>query len=111
MNIFEGNTSFDLYQTGLIENIQTQKYAYDNLDLVSQVLNRYTVAITLGQLVQTFPEETWQWTGTGTANGRLYIKHSDLNAIYIDALGWSDADLKIEDKPEGLTFRSISSTN
>lgn len=77
------NQVIRLYQTGLKADISTDKYAYDNIDIPSKKINRYTRVISLPDFVRMFPQTgnadvAWQWSSSG--NGRITIKHTLLDA-------------------------------
>lgn len=57
--LFSSGESFDLYQTGLQENITTNKYAYDEVNLSLGKIYRYCRPIILGDLIKAFPSTEW----------------------------------------------------
>lgn len=97
-----------LYQTGLESEIRTQRYGYDNIDIINQVVNRYCYVISLPDLLKSFTSQQWSWSGTGTANGRLTINHVLLESIGIFT---ENGIVPKYTKDIGLIYKGISSTN
>lgn len=106
-SLFNGGYSpITLYQTGAVEDLTTDFYAYDNIDISHKYIERYCYAISLADFATILNNASWD--GSGNPNGRLKLNHSYLAELGVQSVGWTTN--KIINNP-GLIFKSISSTN
>ena len=105
--ILDNTTPITLYQTGLKADMTTSKYGYDTFDILNKKVYRYCYPITFRELFSLFDSTDFTWN-SGTANGRLTIRHDKLATKNI----YTENGFIIKTNRDiGLVYKGLSNVN